>query len=85
MISVLLDAWLRVDRQPIESLLATFGLDRSMRSGGVIMVFIWRRAASGAWRYIVIICGDWGAFWGAEGMPLCSMTLVNNLNVVPKI
>lgn len=38
---VQVDAPLRVDdRQPSESLLATFGLDNSMRSGGVIMVFI---------------------------------------------
>ena len=32
------DALLRDDRQPIESLLATFGLESSRRSGGVIMV-----------------------------------------------
>ena len=32
------DALLRADRQPIESLLATFGLDNSMRRGGVIIM-----------------------------------------------
>lgn len=33
------DTLLRADdRQPTESLLTTFGLDNSMRSGGVIMV-----------------------------------------------
>lgn len=38
---VQVDAPLRVDdRQPSESLLATFGLDNSMRSGGVIMVIL---------------------------------------------
>lgn len=67
---MLFDAWLRVERQPIESLLATFGFDRSMRSGGVIMVF-----------YLVMLSDLWWVIWGGitghsegEGQATRSMT-----------